>query len=258
MATFYLIGLGIGSASGLSLEALKILKKINKIFIERYTSFLEEEEVKKIENILSKKIILLEREEVENEKIILDQLEKEDCALIVCGDPLIATTHISLVISCKKLNHKIKIIHNSSILSAAISTSGLQVYRFGKICTIAYWKEKYQPTSFLKIIKTNKKIDAHSLCLLDIDKELGAMSAKKALEIIFLAQKKAKQKILTQKDRIIVLSCLGRENQKIWAGRIEKLLEKKEDIVGPAVIIIPSKMHFVEEEYFQILQKESD
>ncbi|MEM3362324.1 MAG: diphthine synthase [Candidatus Anstonellaceae archaeon] len=255
MATLYLIGLGIADYRGLSLEAIEILKKTKTVFIENYTNFIEEETIKKIEKMVDKKLIVLGREEVENEKIILEQLKKRDCSMIVAGDPLIATTHISLVLSCKKHNHEVKIIHNSSILSAAIAESGLQVYKFGKTCSIPYWRENYKPVSFLEVIETNNKIQAHTLCLLDIDKELGPMSVKRALNIIFEAQKEIKKQILDLESKVIILSNLGRKNQQIWAGKIKEFLDKKEDVDGPAVLIIPSTMHFVEEEYFRYLEK---
>ncbi|MFN3910247.1 MAG: diphthine synthase [Candidatus Anstonellaceae archaeon] len=252
MEKFYLIGLGIKGEKSLTLEAIEILKKTKKIFLESYTNYLEKGIKKKIEKVIKKKIFILKREEVENEKIILEELKKNQVALLVSGDPLIATTHLSLVLSAKKIGSEVEIIFNSSILNAAIGLSGLQAYKFGKICTIPYWREKYSPTSFLDVIEANQSIGAHTICLLDLDTKLGPMSIKKAFEIIFKAQEVAAKKIIDENTKIIVLSALGTKRQKIFAGKIKEL---KKDLKGPNTIIIPSKMHFLEEEYFQKIQK---
>ena len=251
MATLYLVGLGLRDEKTLSLEALEILKNSSTVFFEDYTNFIKKDTFFKLEALLEKKLIHLTREEVENEKIILHALKNGDCSLIVPGEALIATTHHSLVLDAIKQNHKIKVIHSSSIVCAAISLSGLHVYKFGKICTIPFWKENYSPTSFLDTLKENKKIKAHSLCLLDLDENSNPMSIKKALEIIFLAQKKRKYKLFNQSTKIIILSKVSWKDQIIWAGQIKDL---KHNISGPAVIIFPAKMHFLEEEYFNLLK----
>jgi len=254
MANLYLVGLGLRDEKTLSLEALEILKKCQTIFFEDYTNFIKKDTFLNLEKILEKKLIRLSRAELENEKLILNALNSGDCALVVPGEALIATTHHSLVLDAIKLNHKIKIIHSSSVVCAAISLSGLHVYKFGKICTIPFWHENYQPTSFLDTLKENNKIKAHSLCLLDLDENANPMPIKKAIEIIFLAQKKRKLKLFNQNSKIIVLSKISWNDEVIWAGKIKDF---KKDIFGPAVLIFPSKMHFLEEEYFNFLKSSS-
>ncbi|MCM8830720.1 MAG: diphthine synthase [Candidatus Omnitrophica bacterium] len=254
MKKFYLIGLGLNPPKSISLQAIEIMKKTKKIFLENYTNYVKTGTKNKIEKLINKKILSISREELEDQNIILENLKKEDVVLLVLGDPLIATTHGALVLAAKKIA-KVEILSNQSILNYAIALSGLQAYKFGKICTITYWRENYRPTSFLEVIKNNMQIQAHSLCLLDLDKNFGPMNIKKALEIIFRAQEEEQKKIIFPNTKIIILSKIGFKNQKIWAGEISQL---KKDISGPSVIIIPSKMHFLEEEYFEQLKKESN
>jgi diphthine synthase len=259
MGTLYFIGLGINPPYTISLEALKSIKNCKKIFLEDYTNFFSNEQKKAIEKLVKKKIIFLNRDELENEKIILDELKYSDCALLVSGEALIATTHSSLYISAKKLNHNIKLIHSSSIISSAICSSGLQIYKFGRVCTIPYWRENYKPTSFLDTIFLNQKILAHTLCLLDIDSKLGPMSIKTALNIILnsINSNKKYKKLITKNSNFIAISKLANKEQKIWAGKIKDFLAQNFDLPGPAVLIFPSKMHFLEEEFFNLLKNES-
>ena len=93
---------------------------------------------------------------------------------------MVATTHNSLLQTAKEDGIKTKILHASSIFSAVCGASGLQIYKFGKTATITFWRKNFEPDSFVDLIVNNQKIGAHTLCLLDIDKELGAMKPSKA------------------------------------------------------------------------------
>ena len=74
----------------------------------------------------------------------------------------------------------------------------------------------------------------HSLVLLDTEPK--PMEAVKALEM------------LKEFDYAIVLSRVGEENEKIIYGKISDIIRKN---LGspPFTIIIPAKLHIVEEEY---------
>jgi len=226
--TFYLIGLGLNEKS-LSLEALDVLKKSKEIYLENYTvEFPYEKE--ELEKTIGKKISELGREQVEGEDF-LDKGKKEDIALLVYGSPLVATTHVSLLLKCKKDKIKYKIFQNASIFDAVAET-GLQIYKFGKTASMPSWTENYKPKSFVEIIKDNKKIKAHTLILVDI-----GLDSKQALN-----QLKESYKA----DKLIVCSKLGTDNKKIFYDKIENLMKKK--IQEPISIIIPGNLHFKEKE----------
>ena len=229
---FYLIGLGLNEKS-LSLEAIEALKKCKKIYFEAYTIEMPFS-IEEVEEIIGKRIISLTRLMVENEKFI-EEGKHQDIALLVYGSPLIATTHISLILKCKKENIKYKVIHNASILDA-ISESGLQIYKFGKTASMPKWNEKYKPDSFIDIIKENKKINAHTLILVDI--ELTFHDALKQLEQAC----KGKVKL----EKIVICSKLGTDENRILYDEVENLYQ--EEVYAPFCIVIPGKLHFIEEE----------
>ena len=234
--TFYLIGLGLDLKS-ISVEALSILKKCKKIYIENYTVELPYS-VEELEKSLGIKIEKLNREQVEKEKF-LDDAKKQDICLLVYGSPLIATTHISIVLKCKKEGIKLRILHNSSILDAVAET-GLQAYKFGKITNIT----KHESESFFKIIEENENCGAHNLILLDIG--LSVSDALKKLQEI------AKKRNFKLKD-VVVCSRLGTKEAVMRYDPVEKLSKIKFKL--PACFIIPSKLHFLEEEALENLGK---
>src|SRR3989338_10395492 len=168
-----LVGIGISGEKGISLEGLEELRSCERIFAESYTNLLPEGTIKRLEALVSKPIELLKREDVEGERILLESASSSKTALVVSGDPMIATTHVSLVLAAKKKGIEVKILHASSILSAAIGESGLQAYKFGKTVTLAYLRENYKPMAAYEVISENLLLGLHTLLLLDIDEKLG-------------------------------------------------------------------------------------
>lgn len=226
---------------------LKELNGCEEIYAEIYTSPIPKEEIHKLEKKIGKKIELIERGEVES-NFLIEKAKQRKIGLIVVGDALIATTHISLLIECKKSKTNAKIIHNSSIISAAIGKSGLQTYRFGKSATLPYWKKNYEPTSSLEAVEENLKRNLHTLLFLDVDKELGPMDAKKGIEMIGQIQEKIKKNIV---KKLIVLSRVGYEDERISFGSLDEL--NKKNLGKPLVIfVVPAKLHVVEEEYVKL------
>ena len=243
----YLIGLGL-NAKGISLEGAEIVKRCKKVYLENYTvdfpySF---EELKDVFG--GKKIISLNREEVEKFKFI-DESEKSDVALLVYGSPLIATTHVAIIDEAVKSGIKTKVIQGASVLDG-IARTGLQLYKFGKIASMPEWKpeKSFTPDSFMEIVKNNKKINAHSLILTDIG--LDFQEALKQLE-------QAAEKHNIKLDKLILCQALGTKNEKIFYKEISELKEFT-GVRKPYCIIIPGNLHFIEKEILAGFEGEGD
>jgi diphthine synthase len=233
--TLNLIGLGL-SLNSISADALEKLKSCNKIYLENYTVNFPYK-IEELERVIKKKIIKLDRGKVENESI-LEEAKEEDIALLVYGDSLSATTHMQLILSCKKQGIEQNIFHNASIL-LAIAETGLQLYKFGKTASMPNWKEHTnKPTSFINYLKENQSIKAHTLILTDIGLEL-----KKAMGQLKEASEKESLKL---PEKIIICSNAGTKERKILYDTIKKLEGK--EVKMPFCIIIPGELHFIEEE----------
>ena len=221
----YLIGLGLNE-SGFSYEAFSAIKNSRAVYLENYTvDFLYEKQ--KLEELIQKKIKDADRDFVENFEI-LNEAKTQNTALLVYGSPLTATTHISLLQESRKRKIAFRVIHSASIFDAVAGT-GLQIYKFGKTASIP----KHEASSYLDIIEENKKINAHTLVLVDIGMEL----------------KDSIKKLKGISGKIILCSSLGTKNQKIFYSEVKKL--SKEKITKPYCFVIPGKLHFMEEEYLK-------
>ncbi|MFH0817032.1 MAG: diphthine synthase [Candidatus Micrarchaeota archaeon] len=240
-----LVGLGIFSELDISVRGLEELKNCRVAFAERYTHFGSEKTIENLEKLAGKKITILTREDVEGEEKFLSEAKGKRVCLLVGGDPMISTTHISLVLAAKKMGIETKIIHSSSIFTAAVGESGLQIYKFGKTVTLPFWRENYKPTSTYEVIQENASRGLHTLVFLDIAEKM--MEAKEALELLAKMEKTKKGKIARAGDSVVVLSKIGGESQKIFFGKISELLKRSLG-APPFILIFPGKLHFLEEE----------
>ncbi len=246
-----LIGLGLWDEKDLTLRGIEEAKSSDKVYFEPYTSIWKGN-IQKLKKIVGKKVVLLRRKDLEeNLNKILEEAKNQKISILVGGDPLVATTHSSIILEAKKKNVEIRIVHNASIVSA-IAESGLHIYKFGRIVTIPL-KEKFSdlPKSVYDGIKENKERNLHTLCLLDVDFEKKEfLKVKDALKILLQMEDEFKEGVISEDSKIIVLSCLG-NNSKIVFDKIKNLLQK--DFELPACLIIPSTLHFTEEEFLALL-----
>ena len=224
--TLNLIGTGL-TQNSLTAEALEAIKSSDKVYLENYTVNFPY----KIKD-LKIKLTELDREKVEDESI-LKEAKSKNISLLVYGDALSATTHIQLIIEAKKQKIPYKIFHNASIITA-IAETGLQLYKFGKTASMPNWAEHTnKPTSFTNYIKQNQSIKAHTLILTDIGLEI-----KQAINQL--------NGSISIKDKIIAISNAGTPNQKIFYDTPDNLKNKK--VKMPFALIIPTELHFIEEE----------
>lgn len=241
--------IGLGVANDITRKGIEELEGCDSAFCEVHTMPVSEEYVGELEKICGKKIGIIMREEVEGD-FLIEKAKREKVCLLCGGDPLAATTHVSLIIDAKKEGIETRVVHNSSILSAACGKSGLQPYRFGKTVTVSFWRKNYEPTSPLLLIEKNLEAQMHTLVLMDLDRELGMMDARQGLGLLLKMQEREGRKVLPGKA--IVLSRVGYPDEKVSYGEIGKIMDAG---LGspPFCIVIPSTLHEMEEEYLGLL-----
>lgn len=233
----FLIGLGLDK-NDISLKAINSIKNCSKIYLESYTSIGISKEY--LEKLLNKKIEAKDREFFENgSKKIIEEAKKESIALLIQGDCLSATTHISILQEAKENKVKIEIIHGISVFTA-ISETGLSLYNFGKTTSIPFDNKNIRTP--YEVIISNLDKDMHTLILLDLNpKENKFLAADEGLKYLISLG-------LDKDKRAIICSKLGTKERKIKYGKIKDLINTKlKDF--PQCIIIPGKMHFMEGEF---------
>ena len=235
--TLFLIGIGL-EEDDISLKAINSLKSCNKIYLESYTSIGISKEY--LEKLLKKSIESKDREFFENEsKKIIQEAKKENIGLLIQGDCLSATTHISLLQEAMESKVKTEIIHGISIFTA-VSETGLSLYNFGKTTSIPFGYKNIKTP--YEALKSNLEKEMHTLVLLDLNpKENKFLTASEGLKYLVSLG-------LDENKEAVICSKLGTNKKEIKKGKIKDLIKiKLKDF--PQCVILPGKMHFIEEEF---------
>jgi diphthine synthase len=244
--TLYIIGIGLCDEKDISLKGLEAVKKCDKVFLESYTSLLQCE-VGDLEKQYGKKIILADRDMVEKKSDSILEAGK-NVAFLVIGDALSATTHVDLMQRAKEKGIDVEVIFNASVLTA-VSLTGLQLYKFGKTGSIPYPEKGFEPETPYNILKENK--DMHTLLLLDLRPgEKRFMTVSEAIEYLLKIEKKKGEKLFMEETFCVGCARLGCKDYVVKAGTAKELL-KQDFGKAPHCLIVPGKMHFVEEEMIQ-------
>jgi len=247
-----LIGLGLYSEKDLTLRGLERARIADKVYVELYTSKWYGN-LEKLEKLIGKKIELLSRKDLEEDSsIILKEAEYKDLIIFVPGDPLVATTHMSLITDAKKGGIDVEIIHNASIYSA-IAEVGFHIYSFGATVTIPFPEKTggKLPKSVYETLKMNRMNGFHTLLLLDvIAEENKHMTPNEGMKILLKTEERMNDEIFTEDTEIVVFVRAGSEKPLIVYGKVKDLL-KKDFGKPPFVIIVPGQMHFTEKEYLE-------
>jgi diphthine synthase len=239
------IGLGLNDERGLTIEGLEEARSASSIFAEFYTNTMPGLDVKKLELLLRNKIVVLDRFQLEDEngRQILEAAGRGKVAFLVPGDPMIATTHVSIRLELAKRGVSSRIIHGPSIASAVCGATGLQSYKFGKTVTMP--RESSVPGSVVDGIMDNRKRGLHSLVLLDVRSD-----QLKQLTVGEAATKLMNADPLFENWLGVGVARVGSLDQFVLARRLGRL--QREDFGGvPHSLVIPGRLHFVEVEFLK-------
>jgi diphthine synthase len=245
--TLYLIGLGLGDEQGLTLAGLAAAKRCGMVYLETYTSPTPSRQA--LERLIGKPVLPAGRQLVEQdaERTLLAAAKDGDACLLVPGDPYAATTHMDLALRARQLKIPIQAIHNASILTA-VGETGLQLYKFGRTGSIPFPAPGYEPETPYDLLKENQKAGSHTLFLLDLKPDEGRhMAVNDAIRILQKIEVRRGEKAFTGETPCIGCARLGRPDSRIRAGPAKALV--KEDFGPPPhCLIIPGRLHFIEEE----------
>ncbi|TMI15136.1 diphthine synthase [Candidatus Bathyarchaeota archaeon] len=246
------IGLGLNDERGLTVEGLEEARRSSNVFAEFYTNIMPALDSKKLELLLEKRIVVLNRFQLEDEggKQIVEAAARGRVAFLVPGDPMIATTHISIRLELAKKGIPSRIIHGPSIVSAVCGATGLQSYKFGKSVTLP--QEPGVPGSLLESVRDNKTRGLHTLILLDVRPERS-----KQLTIGEAAAKLVVADPALEQSVGIGVARIGSADQLVLSGRLGRL-QREEFGSVPHSLVIPGRLHFMEAESLKAFCGASD
>ncbi len=249
-----IIGLGLNSENDLSLRGLDAARGAEEIFLEDYTSLLTDLSIPRLEELVRKPVRLLSRDSLEHPGLtgFLEGISSKNVALLVPGDPLTATTHQAVRSQALKQGLEVRVIHGSSIYTAAPGLAGLFIYKFGPSATITF--PDNPSTVPYETLTENNQRGLHTLFFLDLRKpENRFMRIPEALQILKDNEREKEHGVITDESLFIGIARAGSEMPMLRAGTLLNLL--RTDFGGaPHTLIAPGKLHFMEEEFISRLK----
>jgi len=242
------VGLGNSTFSGLTIEGMEYLKRADVIYIDSYTSFLEEGVVNKVKEVSKAEVFVASREVLEEEYRIVRSAKDRNVVLLCGGDPLIATTHWSIRLRAKIEGVETKAVHASSIMTSIISETGLHPYRFGKMVSVAKSGDPHLQTVY-STARENLLRNLHTLILLPFFEGVleESVMPDEAMRMMLEAEEFGRAGVFTEGTFILVGSRVGWKDQKIIIGSMKKLIGLGYT-APPYVLVLPSSLHFTERE----------
>jgi diphthine synthase len=251
--TVIFIGMGLCDEGGLTLEGLEEARGAHTVFAELYTNLMPTLDLKKLESEVGKPIVVLNRSQLEDgARPIVEAASGHAVALLVPGDPMVATTHVSIRLELAKRGISSRIIHGASIVSAICGATGLQSYKFGKSVTLP--QGPVVPVSVLETIRDNLSRGLHTLLLLDVSVESSVQ-----LTIGEAARSLVRADLDFESLLAVGAARLGSRDEKALASTLGKM--KNQDFGGPPhSLVVPGKLHFMEVEALRVFcgAKDSD
>jgi len=251
MGSLRFVGLGLGPR-GISLEGLQELRQADVAYLEYYTNPHDPSLVRELEKQGVTNLTVVDRAFVEDGKSILAEAKSKNVALAVPGDPMIATTHTELRVRAIKGGIPTRVVHSSTIATAAASSAGLHYYKFSRTVTITRESVRKLSQAY-QILQQNLLEGAHTLLLLEYDVAAGeGVSPVDAFRGLLAAEANFKLGVVSPRTFAIVLTRLGSEGERCIAGSLGDL-EKGGFGEFPQSVIIPGSLHFTEVEAIEAI-----
>ena len=250
MGSLIFIGLGLYDELDISLRGLEEARGADKIYLELYTSLMPGLSIEGLERLLNKRVFVVGREGLEEgfREAILREAMVSKVALLIPGDPYIATTHVALRLQAEGLGIKTRVVHNSSIFSAAPSLTGLSCYKFGRSVTVTYPEGGVVDEAPYDVVKENRGRGLHTLTFLDLRVEEGRfMSINEGLKILSFIEGRRKEGVLARKTLVVGVARAGSLTPIVRGGYVEDLM-KFNFGPPPHIMIFPGRLHFIEAE----------
>jgi len=243
-----LISIGLHDERDLSLRALEEARTCDVLYAEMYTTKLDTN-ADRLGAIIGRPVQKIPRSVLEEgSDAILDEASSRKVGVLVGGDCLSATTHVSLLLDAAKKGIPTRVIHGSSVLTAVAET-GLSPYKFGRTVTLPL-PERGPADSVLSALEENLEHGLHTLILLDLDAEADRhLTVDQAVSILLDSEKSS---VFDRETLIVGVARLGSDSPVIRAGKAVEIAETDFG-APPHAMIVPGQLHFLEAEALKII-----
>lgn len=253
----YLVGCGL-APDLITLRAIDVARQADYVLMDSYTSRLLGKGSAGLEELIGKDIVVVGRADLEEKVVekVLSLASKKRVALLVVGDPLVATTHNAVVVEAVKRGIEVEVVPGISIVPTALTMSGLMIYKMGRVATITYPVHGVYSEHPYNVLKDNDERGLHTLFLLEMDAEKGYyMTVPEAIEILFRLEESKREGLISPQRLAVAIGALGdKKKQRVCPGTLKELSSFEADVPHTLIVVSP-KPHFMEEEALDAVKK---
>lgn len=256
MLTF--VGLGLWDEKDVPLRGLEAIKAADEVYAEWYTAHLGGASPEKLVEFYGRPVTFLDRDPLEKGDALLESARTKDVVLLAVGDSMTATTHVELRVRAAEMGIPTRVVHGASISVAAAGLLGLMSYKFGRATTIVFPDGNYFPTSPYDVLRENRERGLHTLTLLDLRAaQKRYMSASEGAALLLRMEEERKEGVFTPQTVAFALARAGSPEPGVWRGSLRAIAHAD---LGPPLhtLVVPGRLHFVEEEAVRVLAKPLD
>lgn len=235
---------------------MELASKADVVYVDVYTSpgasWLAEE----LSRLAGGRVVAAGREVLEQGAWRIVEEAREGLVVVAApGDPLVATTHVSLLVEAARRGVEWRVIPGVSGVVAAKTASGLQYYRFGRTFTIPGPWRGVRAYSVVEYAYTNICAGLHSAVLLDVDDEGRQLPPGEAAGILLDLEREVAGELgvepVLHRLMALVVSRAGQPGQLVDHGRLPDVGSARWS--PPATLVIPATVHPTEAEALQAL-----
>ncbi|HUR62522.1 MAG TPA: diphthine synthase [Candidatus Thermoplasmatota archaeon] len=251
----HLVGLGLHDAKDVSVKGLERIRAADSVYAEFYTAILTGTPHQELERFLGRPVQVLDRLGVEKGgKDLVEEARNKEVCLLTAGDPLTATTHTDLLVRAQAAGVRVRIVHGSSIYSAAPGLLGLQHYKFGRTTTLVRPEANWSPTSPFDALAENQVRGLHTLVLLDIKADEGYfMTANEGLRILLELAQRTGNAWFDGQTQVGVVARAGSDEGIRRTGPVAEVAGM--DFGKPLhCLVVPGALQVVEQEAWDLLR----
>jgi diphthine synthase len=245
--TLALIGLGTQGTDSIPAGAVEYARSSDSVFADVYTSPWPDGLMAKVAGLLGRELVPATRVLLEDGRRIMEEGSRGSVCILCMGDPLVATTHMTLRLRAMELRIPVKVFYSSGVLNTVFGETGLHPYKLGRVVTLVR-SEPAALGSVYSSVKETLGLGLHVLLLLEYSHDEGfSLDPADGLRMMSEVEKSYRLGIFTDDRLVIVASRLGWPDQSVRAGPLASMLNL-EFGPPPHSIVIPGSLHYTESE----------
>lgn len=250
-----LVLLGGGLPGLLTTMALELIKRADVVYVDIYTMPESDWLIDLARVEAGGRVVPASREVLEQGMTsIVEEARDKLVVVLVPGDPLIATTHIALLIEARRRGVEWLVVPGVSGVVSAMTLSSLQFYRFGRTITVPGPWRGVKAYSVIEYLRCNLSLGLHTLLLLDYESGRQLQPSEAAGILLELeeelAEEKGWDKVLSGLLALVVERA-GYQDYSVEWSRLAGLAGAIKEYRSPSSIVVPGYIHETESEALQ-------